>query len=141
MDESWLIAGLESQLKNPGDFITCDIGPESILCTKDKEGQIRAFYNVCQHRGNILMHEEKGNEKFLSCKYHGWMFTHDGELARVPAPEDFPQGNPCGKLRLVEIPCETLPALSGIPWMKTSSLWMNIWVRSKSRANVIICIS
>ena len=109
----WLIAGLESQLKNPGDFITCDIGPESILCTKDKDGQIRAFYNVCQHRGNILMHEEQGNQKFLTCKYHGWMFTHDGELARVPAPENFPQGNPCGKLRLVEIPCETF---AGFIW-------------------------
>ena len=109
----WLIAGLESQLKKAGDFITCEIGPESILCTKDKSGKIRAFYNVCQHRGNILMHEEQGSEKFLTCKYHGWMFTADGELARVPAPEDYPQGNPCGKLRLTEIPCEVF---AGFIW-------------------------
>jgi len=102
----WLIAGLESQLKKAGDFITCEIGPESILCTKDKNGKIRAFYNVCQHRGNILMHEEQGSKKFLTCKYHGWMFTADGELARVPAAEDYPQGNPCGKLRLTEMTVE-----------------------------------
>ena len=109
----WLIAGLESQLKKVGDFITCEIGPESILCTRDKDGKIRAFYNVCQHRGNILMHEEQGSKKFLTCKYHGWMFTADGELARVPAAEDYPQGNPCGKLRLTEIPCETF---AGFIW-------------------------
>ena len=109
----WLIAGLESQLKEAGDFITCEIGPESILCTKDKSGKIRAFYNVCQHRGNILMHEEQGSTKFLTCKYHGWMFTADGELARVPAHEDYPQGNPCGKLRLTEIPCEVF---AGFIW-------------------------
>ena len=42
----WLIAGLESQLKNPGDFITCDIGPESILCTKDKDGQILSLIHI-----------------------------------------------------------------------------------------------
>ena len=62
----WLIAGLESQLKKAGDFITCEIGPESILCTKDKSGKIRAFYNVCQHRGNILMHEAINLEEDVS---------------------------------------------------------------------------
>ena len=51
----WLIAGLESQMPNPNDYITCEIGRESILCTRDKDGKIRAFYNVCQHRGNLSL--------------------------------------------------------------------------------------
>ena len=104
--KTWLIAGLESQLSKPGDFITCEIGREPILCTKDRTGKIRVFYNVCQHRGNLLVDEEEGNRKHLTCAYHGWRFNLDGELALVPCPEDFPQGNPCGKLRLKELPCE-----------------------------------
>lgn len=109
----WLIAGLESQLEKPGDFITADIGRESILCTKGRDGKIRAFYNVCQHRGNQLVQEEAGNRKHLTCAYHGWRFDLDGELSLVPCVEDFPQGNPCGKLRLKEIPCEVF---AGFIW-------------------------
>ena len=109
----WLIAGLESQMPNPNDYITCEIGHESILCTRDKSGKVRAFYNICQHRGNILMHDEQGSSKHLTCKYHGWKFTPDGELALVPCAEDFPQGNPCGKLRLTELPCEVF---GGFVW-------------------------
>ena len=56
--KTWLIAGLEDQLQKAGDRITCEVGKESILCTRDEEGKIRAFYNVCQHRGNRLVHEE-----------------------------------------------------------------------------------
>ena len=108
----WLIAGLESQIPKPGDYITCEIGRESILCTRDKAGKVRAFYNVCQHRGNRLMHDEQGSGA-LTCAYHGWRFGSDGELLSVPCPEDFPQGNPCGKLRLVELPCETF---AGMIW-------------------------
>ena len=104
--KTWLVAGLSSQIPNTGDRTTCEIGPESILCTRDKDGKARAFYNVCQHRGNILVHEEEGSGKHLVCNYHGWRFTPDGELAVVPCPEDFPQGNPCGKVRLVELRCE-----------------------------------
>lgn len=102
----WLIAGLEEQIPNPGDRMTCDIGTESILCTRDQEGNVRAFYNVCQHRGNKLVHEETSSGKHMMCNYHGWRFTPDGELAFVPQKEDYPQGNPCGKLRLKEIKCE-----------------------------------
>ena len=104
--KTWLVAGLSSQIPNAGDRITCDIGPESILCTRDNSGKARAFYNVCQHRGNILVHEEESSGKFMTCNYHGWKFTPEGDLAFVPSPEDFKQGSPCGKLRLVEIPCE-----------------------------------
>ena len=102
----WLVAGLEEQIPEPGDRMTFDIGKESILCTRDKEGQVRVFYNVCQHRGNKLVHEETGSGKFMACAYHGWRYKPDGELAFVPHKEDYLQGNPCGKLRLKELRSE-----------------------------------
>jgi len=102
----WLIGGLEEEIPNGGDRITCEIGKESILCTRDDDGTVRAFYNVCQHRGNRLVHEESSSGKTMNCNYHGWRFKPDGELSFVPDKSNYLQGNPCGKLRLKEIPCE-----------------------------------
>jgi phenylpropionate dioxygenase-like ring-hydroxylating dioxygenase large terminal subunit len=105
----WLIAGLESEVPNPGDFVTCEIGRESILAVRGDDRRIRAFYNVCQHRGNRLVHAERGSvaDGAFQCAYHGWKFATDGVLKWVYCEEDFPQGSPCGRRNLVEIPCET----------------------------------
>ena len=111
--KTWLIAGLEEQLQKSGDRFTCEVGKESILCTRDDEGVIRAFYNVCQHRGNRLVHEESSSGKIMACNYHGWRFKPNGELAFVPDAKDFSQGNPCGKLRLKELPCTVF---AGFVW-------------------------
>ena len=103
--KTWLIAGLSAQIPNTGDRFTFDIGRENILFTRDKEGKVHAFYNVCQHRGNRLVHEEISSGKFMACNYHGWRFSNEGDLIFVPSPEDFEGGTPCGKLKLVEILC------------------------------------
>jgi phenylpropionate dioxygenase-like ring-hydroxylating dioxygenase large terminal subunit len=52
---AWLIGGLESDMPEPGDFLTVELGPESILFVRGEDGWARAFYNVCQHRGNRLV--------------------------------------------------------------------------------------
>lgn len=85
-----------------------EVGPEEILMVRQKDECIKAFYNVCQHRGNPLVDAEKGHvlSRFV-CKYHSWAFTPDGELNFAPNKEDFPEGNPCGKLRLAELASET----------------------------------
>ncbi|HXC39108.1 MAG TPA: aromatic ring-hydroxylating dioxygenase subunit alpha [Burkholderiales bacterium] len=106
---TWQIAGLVRQLQKKGDFISTDFGPETILCTLADDGRIRAFYNVCQHRGMLLVGEEHGcaaNAR-LVCPYHGWTYDMQGKLRSVPDVPDFKQGNPCGKRNLVEIPCDT----------------------------------
>ncbi len=102
----WLIAGLAREIPAPGDHLTCEIGRESILCVRQKDGGVRAFYNVCQHRGMQLVAEARGSgAKAFACAYHGWRYGLDGALVSAPDPDDFPQGNPCGKVRLAEIPC------------------------------------
>ena len=105
----WLIAGMVNELVKPGDYITYQLGPESILCSRGADDRIRAFYNVCQHRGNRLVSSERGSMGAgeLQCAYHGWRFNSAGTLMSVPCEEDFPQGSPCGKRNLVEIPCDT----------------------------------
>ena len=85
---SWLIAGVESDLSRVGDFFLFDICDESIIVTRTEEG-IRAFYNVCTHRGTRLVSEERGNRKVFVCPFHSWSFRNNGELRRITDEETF----------------------------------------------------
>lgn len=103
--KTWQIAGLCAQLQKTGDWLTADFGPETIVCVRGDDGQTRAFYNVCQHRGMPVVSGEQGNAKRLTCPYHGWIYDLAGKLKIVPDEADFIQGSPCGKLNLVEVQC------------------------------------
>ena len=63
--KAWLIGGLVEQVPNPGDFFTYDIGRESILVTRGDDGAVRAFYNVCPHRGKQLAEEEQDRKSVV----------------------------------------------------------------------------
>jgi phenylpropionate dioxygenase-like ring-hydroxylating dioxygenase large terminal subunit len=112
--KAWLIGGLVEQVEKPGDFFTYEIGRESILVTRDDDHEIRAFYNVCPHRGKRLVEEEQGHSKRIACSYHGWRFATSGELHFVPCPEDFAGGSPCGKVNLAPVKCEVF---AGFVWV------------------------
>jgi phenylpropionate dioxygenase-like ring-hydroxylating dioxygenase large terminal subunit len=112
--KTWLLLGRESEIPNPGDWQREDVGPESILMVRQDNKSIKAFYNVCQHRGNRLVSEEKGNVSRFVCKYHSWAYMRDGLLDFVPDANDFPEGNPCGKLNLPELACDTF---AGFIWV------------------------
>ncbi|MCB2059830.1 MAG: aromatic ring-hydroxylating dioxygenase subunit alpha [Novosphingobium sp.] len=104
----WHIGGRTSQLEEPGDYVVHNFKHESVIMIRQENGSIRAFFNVCRHRGNRLVSSEEGGvPQHLVCPYHSWKWNIDGELDEVQDPEDFPQGNPCGKLRLKEVACET----------------------------------
>lgn len=104
----WHVGGRTSQLEEPGDFVTHNFRHESVIMVRQRDGSIRAFFNVCHHRGNRLVTvEEGGVTEHLTCPYHNWKWNINGSLDEVQDPEDFPQGNPCGHLRLTEVPCET----------------------------------
>ena len=110
----WLLLGRESELPNPGDWQMEPVGREEILMVRQKDGGVKAFYNVCQHRGNPLVEDTKGSVRRFVCKYHSWAWMPDGELNFAPDREDFPAGNPCGKMRLEEVACETF---AGFIWV------------------------
>ena len=112
--KAWLIGGLAEQVREPGDLFTYVIGRESILVTRGEDRRIRAFYNVCPHRGKQLVEEEQGHAKRIACTYHGWRFKPDGELTFVPCGEDFVGGNPCGKVNLAQVRCEVF---AGFVWV------------------------
>jgi len=112
--KTWLLLGRETELANPGDWQMEPVGPEEILMVRQADLSVKAFYNVCQHRGNPLVGDSRGHVERFVCKYHSWAYMPDGELNFVPDCEDFLEGNPCGKLRLAEIACETF---AGFVWV------------------------
>ena len=103
----WLMAGRESDIPNPGDYFTFEIGRESILVVRQRDGSIGARYNVCMHRGNRLREPGRGHAEKFSCIFHGWEYDIDGCLRQALDPESFPQGLPKERLDLRPLQCDT----------------------------------
>jgi p-cumate 2,3-dioxygenase subunit alpha len=80
LKKSWLYLGHESEVKNENDFIVRQVIDATLIFTRDRKGEIHAFFNTCPHRGAIICREQKGNRKSFSCPYHGWTFKNSGEL-------------------------------------------------------------
>lgn len=102
----WHVAGRTAELEEPGDYVVHDFMKESVICVRQDDGSIRAFYNACGHRGQRLAWNAASVTEGFQCPYHGWLWGKDGVLRSAQDPEDFPQGNPCGKLRLKELRCD-----------------------------------
>lgn len=79
----WQLACHESQIADPGDMYTLDVAGNPILIVRDQEEKLRAFYNVCKHRGGPVA-VKKGTTSVLQCRYHGWTYLLDGSLRGVP---------------------------------------------------------
>lgn len=80
--KSWQLVGAESGIPNPGDSRIADIGNNPIMVVRQSDKSIKAFFNVCQHRGGPLL-RENGCNKTLQCKYHGWVYDLNGTLKKT----------------------------------------------------------
>lgn len=109
----WHVAGRLAEIPEAGDYLVHDFRHESVICVRQEDGRVRAFYNVCQHRGQRLVGETGTMPNGFTCPYHGWVWGTDGVLTHAQDPHDFPQGNPCGKLSLKELRCDTW---GGLVW-------------------------
>lgn len=103
----WLLAGRASDIPEPGDYFTFEIGTESLLVLRQKDGTIGARYNVCMHRGNRLREPGLGHADELSCLFHGWRYAIDGSLVHAVDARRFPQGVAADRLSLRAVRCDT----------------------------------
>lgn len=87
----WLNVGRVEEVANPGDYIVRDIvaARASVIIVRGRDQVIRAFYNVCSHRGNKMVWNEAGNSYRFTCNFHGWTYGLDGELRGVPDESQF----------------------------------------------------
>jgi choline monooxygenase len=81
---TWQYVGHTGQVSSAGDFITTHLGDLPVVIVRDTGGALRAFANVCRHRGSEVVLECAGNRKTLQCHYHGWTYNLDGTLRTAP---------------------------------------------------------
>jgi len=91
----WQLACHVNDVPEPGDYITFDVAEERALVVRGHDGVIRAFYNLCRHRGSRVVADARGHCKAaLICPYHGWVYNLDGTLRGAAQPGSFPHLDP-----------------------------------------------
>jgi len=105
--KTWLNVGRVEDIPNPGDYMVQEIAvlQSSVIIVRGQDDQIRAFHNVCRHRGNEVA-SGCGNSKGFACGFHGWTYDTQGELAYVPDEGQFFDLDK-EKMGLVSIHCDT----------------------------------
>ncbi|MFK7916195.1 MAG: aromatic ring-hydroxylating dioxygenase subunit alpha [Pseudomonadales bacterium] len=103
--KSWLLAAHVDELPEAGCFQLWENAGQPVLLVHANSGAINAFYNTCSHRGAPVVTDACGKRDRLTCKYHGWSYSHDGELLAVRDPEDF-RNLDMGSRSLQSIRCE-----------------------------------
>ena len=87
--QRWICAGRSDQIPAPGDYFLREVAGESVIVTRDRENRLRAFFNVCRHRGTRLCTAAEGRfAGRIQCGYHGWTYGLDGGLMGAPHMHD-----------------------------------------------------
>jgi Rieske 2Fe-2S family protein len=109
-ERTWQLAAHVSRLPGPGTYLTTSAGNQPVLVLRDAEGELRAFRNVCRHRGSRLLSGSGECGKAIRCRYHGWTYRLDGELIGVPEARSIPGLDKVG-LGLFPVRVETVAGL------------------------------
>ncbi|WP_299909916.1 benzoate 1,2-dioxygenase large subunit [uncultured Paracoccus sp.] len=84
---NWIYLAHESQIPNPNDYFTVNMGRVPVVITRDKTGQLHALVNACSHRGAMLCRFKRANKATFTCPFHGWTFANTGKLLKVKDPQ------------------------------------------------------
>jgi phenylpropionate dioxygenase-like ring-hydroxylating dioxygenase large terminal subunit len=88
--KTWLIAAHGTELPNANDWVTYEGHGDTVIITRQPDGSVRAFHNVCQHRGvRLTFGQHSGCQRRFTCPYHGWVYDTTGKLVGVPEREEF----------------------------------------------------
>ena len=89
---AWLIVGHDSQVPNPGDFVTTTLCRHPVIMSRHADGEVHLMFNRCAHRGAQICTEPRGNARRFECPYHGWVYETDGRHAGAPYPKRYAKG-------------------------------------------------
>ncbi len=110
--DSWIFACHASEVAAVGDFVASSHAGSPILVTRDHEGRVRAYLNVCRHRGCRVVMQDKGHASAFRCPYHFWVYSLEGELVGLSGEETY-EGSGFRKEDhpLVELSCDSVHGL------------------------------
>ncbi|MGB3495926.1 MAG: aromatic ring-hydroxylating dioxygenase subunit alpha [Elainellaceae cyanobacterium] len=94
---SWVAVGYLNQVAEPGQMMVTEVAGQSVVVTRDQTHQLRAYYNVCRHRGSQLVLKE-GQSKRFQCPYHGWQYNLKGDCTAMPMFDQGRAGKACQRL-------------------------------------------
>ena len=87
--DRWIFVGRREELARPGDYVLARVGEETLIVARDGDGEIRAFYDICRHRGTILCSEPRGyRPEGFQCPYHAWRYDLGGNLVAAPLMDE-----------------------------------------------------
>jgi phenylpropionate dioxygenase-like ring-hydroxylating dioxygenase large terminal subunit len=116
-----LMAAMTIEMPNPGDYKSLEITGVPVLITRDKNGDVNAFRNVCTHRGAIIAEPGTGNKSRFSCPYHGWTYTNTGSLMGVTDKEKFGEFD-TSCFGLAKLPCKELGGMIFVSLSKNEDI-------------------
>jgi glycine betaine catabolism A len=85
---SWLFVASEAEIPEPGDYVTTTVGPYPVIVVRDDDEVVRAFHNVCRHRGARILNDRSGSVGNIVCGYHQWTYAPDGTLLHAGQQPD-----------------------------------------------------
>ena len=83
-ESTWVYLCHESEISEPGDYRTVQVGRQPVIVTRGKDGVVRGLLNACRHRGSVVCRAQFGNANLFRCPYHGWTYNNTGALTGIP---------------------------------------------------------
>eukprot|EP00755_Sulcionema_specki_P027343 Sspe_Gene.1776::Locus_590_Transcript_2_2_Confidence_0.750_Length_1121::g.1776::m.1776/K00479/gbcA; glycine betaine catabolism A len=107
--KSWLFACHSCEVRKPGEYVTYDVGQQSVIIARGKDMKIRAFYNTCRHRGFRLCNQTSGRRHKFVCPYHRWQYDFEGNLVNTPNHTNSDIDH--SQFGLLQVPCREFGGL------------------------------
>ena len=131
-ERTWLNVGRVEQIPRKGSYFTRELSAArtSVIVVRDGDGEIRAFHNMCRHRGNKLMwqdypgEETSGTCRQFTCKYHGWRYALDGQLTFIQQEQEFFDLDK-GDFPLVEVNLDVWAGFIFVNVAQRDNLWQD----------------